>query len=63
MNYTCAKCGWQGESTWSDEEAVAEAAENFGSHLDDNPAVVCDDCYQAMTAALPIAEYLSRETE
>lgn len=44
--YTCAHCGWTGEKGWSDEEAEAEAQQNFGGPLDpDDRAIICDDCY------------------
>jgi hypothetical protein len=45
--YTCDDCGGTFEEGWSDEEAHAEAVQNFGT-LADGPAmaVVCDDCYR-----------------
>jgi hypothetical protein len=43
---TCEMCGLVFESTWTDEEALAEAAENFGGPPPPGTAsVVCDDCY------------------
>lgn len=45
--YTCAACGGVFEKGWSDEEALAEAAEVFpdwGGPMD----VVCDDCWNKM---------------
>ena len=47
--YTCAHCGETydlvNDETWSDEMAMAEAADN--GFLDTGPtAVICDDCYQ-----------------
>lgn len=49
--YTCAHCRGTFEKGWSDEEAVAEAKEDFGSAPDqwnENAVMVCDDCYQKM---------------
>ncbi len=47
--FTCDNCGKTFDSDWSDEEAAAEAQENFPG-LDitdpDESGVVCDDCYQ-----------------
>lgn len=45
--FKCAACGGVFEEDWSDEEAQAELAANFGvppSECD----VVCDDCYKKM---------------
>ena len=51
--FTCANCGATHEKGWSDEEAAAEAEENFPgidvSDPDEAP-VVCDDCYQRIMA-------------
>lgn len=52
-SYTCAHCGGRFETEWSDEDAAAEADENFGGLLGDDPAVICDDCYQAMVGIKP----------
>ena len=49
--FTCAQCGGTFDKEWSDEEALAEAAENFGEI--DDPVVICDDCYKRMIAWLP----------
>jgi hypothetical protein len=49
--YQCAHCGGVFEKGWSDEEATAEAADNFGeAPKGDDAAVVCDDCYQGFMA-------------
>ena len=51
--YTCASCGETFESGWSDEEAAAEAQENFPGIDVSDPAeagVVCDDCYEHIMA-------------
>ena len=46
--WICDSCGKTFESGWSDEEANAEAQENFPG-IDtgnrDEAGVVCDDCY------------------
>lgn len=52
--FTCAQCGWTGESGWTDDEAMAEAESNgfLGDGADN--VVVCDDCYaQIMAFNLP----------
>lgn len=43
--YTCEECGQTFEKTVSDEEARAECAANFGTAMDDDLAIICDDCY------------------
>jgi len=46
--FTCANCGDTHEKGWSDEEAAAEAQENFPGIDTTDPVeapVVCDDCY------------------
>jgi hypothetical protein len=47
--FTCASCGDTHEKGWSDEEAAAEAQQNFPG-IDvtdpDEAPVVCDACYQ-----------------
>jgi hypothetical protein len=47
--FTCASCGDTFDKGWSDEEAAAEAQENFPGIDIGNPdeaSVVCDDCYR-----------------
>lgn len=47
--FTCASCGDTREKGWSDEEAAAEAQQNFpGIDLTDpdEAPVVCDSCYE-----------------
>lgn len=46
--YTCAACGKTYPKGWTDEEAAAERERDFPGMDDDEAAVVCDDCYQAM---------------
>ena len=50
--FTCANCGETHEKSWSDEEAAAEAQENFpGINVDSAEAgVVCDACYEHIMA-------------
>lgn len=43
--YTCAGCGATFKTTWTDQEAMAQAAENGFTEADDL-AIVCEDCYQ-----------------
>lgn len=51
--FTCDNCGKTFESDWSDEDAAAEAQENFPG-IDvtdpDEAGLVCDDCYQEIMA-------------
>ena len=47
--FTCDSCGTPFDSDWSDEEAAAEAQENFpGIDVTDSAeaGVVCDACYE-----------------
>jgi rubredoxin len=44
--FTCDNCGETYDCEWSDEEAQAEAVSTFG--VIDDPAIVCDDCYQKL---------------
>ena len=54
--YTCAHCRKRFRSSWSDEEARQEAAENFpGLNVDTEAAVICDDCFEAMKEPKPAA--------
>lgn len=49
--YTCERCGRTFASDWSDEEATAEARENFSeAELAFPLAVICDDCYEEFMA-------------
>jgi hypothetical protein len=63
--FTCAECGWEGESGWSDEEAQAEALMNGFTpeflEADGGAVVVCDDCYQKMTAVSPLHVYVAEK--
>jgi len=47
--FRCAQCGGVFEKAWTDEEAQAEFAENFAEHSLDDAALVCDECYKALT--------------
>ncbi len=44
--YRCDACGGVFNFGWTEEEARAEAADN--GVTEDNPAMVCDDCYNIM---------------
>jgi hypothetical protein len=63
--YTCAACGGTFSKGWSEEEALAESRDVFGVDPAQDPtmAVVCDDCYKAMTAVIPPDEWRSRPTD
>lgn len=45
--FTCDGCGETFPKGWSDEEAQAEADAVFPEGIDD-PAMVCDECYEGM---------------
>lgn len=47
--FTCAVCGETFESTWTDEEAIAEKDSFFGAVPLNACVVVCDDCFQEPT--------------
>jgi hypothetical protein len=59
--YTCAHCGGTFTSEWSEEDANAEALENWkvpdASHRPDM-AAICEDCYQAFMAWLTSRPYV-----
>lgn len=45
--FTCDHCGWTFLQGWSDEEAQAEARENWGGDLpDEERAILCNGCYR-----------------
>jgi DNA-directed RNA polymerase subunit RPC12/RpoP len=57
--YTCAHCGGTFESGWSDEDANAEALENWGvtdASRRDDMAEICDDCHAEFTEWLKSRE-------
>jgi len=58
--YTCEYCGGTFQRTWTDEESLAQTKADFGIHVrPDDAAIICDDCYKAITAwweALPGSE-------
>ena len=47
-SYTCDECHETFETTWTDEEALAEAKENFPTLAPRARALVCDECYKKM---------------
>lgn len=56
--YRCAMCCGEFEfspdSEWSDADARAEAAINFPDLDCDTAERVCDECFRAMTALVPL---------
>ena len=44
--YKCEACGEIYEKGWTDEEAMEEADSIWGNELGDDPAIICDDCFQ-----------------
>ncbi len=60
MEYKCAHCGGAFNSDAPDDVARAELKENFPSASGNDyatAAVVCDDCFKMMTAALPLEQF------
>lgn len=51
--FTCALCGGTFKKGWSEEEAIAEAHENFSAVELEDAAVICDDCYKLFMPAVP----------
>lgn len=53
--YTCAACGgtFVQDEEWTDADAMAVAARTFSAEELVGADVVCEDCWQAMNAALP----------
>ena len=49
---TCENCGLTFESGWTEEEAKAEAVENFGKNVTEDleQVTLCDDCYTEFMA-------------
>ena len=56
MKYACECCGNSFESTWSDADARAEKERVFPDVPFSACAIVCDDCYQKIMAAVPQPE-------
>lgn len=60
-HFTCDCCGrtFPYDPDWSEEDVNAEARENFGVDITQDPtmATVCDDCYLAMTTLVPPKEW------
>jgi len=48
--YRCAMCGGIFEESTSEEEAWEEHDRNFPGEPHETAEIVCDDCYQEMTA-------------
>lgn len=51
--FTCESCGRTFTKGWSDEESAAEAAGAFTDAELEDPAVVCDGCWDRMRTAMP----------
>lgn len=49
--FTCEVCGETYEKGWTDEEAIAEQLEVFGTTSEDD-GVACEDCYAAVMRSL-----------
>jgi hypothetical protein len=49
-SYRCEECGGVFENGWSDEEAAAEAENNFPGMTPEDAATVCEDCFNDLMA-------------
>jgi Fe2+ or Zn2+ uptake regulation protein len=47
-HYCCDACNGVFKMGWSEEEAAAEAEENFPELRVEDRAIVCDDCFNRM---------------
>lgn len=45
-DYICALCELPFTTTWSDDEAQKEFAQNFPEQAADDQEIVCEDCYK-----------------
>jgi hypothetical protein len=61
--YTCDNCHGMFVSEWTEEEARAEAARDYGPFLGDDPAEICDLCYQELQAWLAEDPTRAQEAE
>lgn len=62
--FLCAQCGGTFPKGWSDDEAIAEATDNGFDLADpDDLVVVCDDCYEKMSALIPPKLYTGVERQ
>ena len=52
QRYRCAHCGGEFVSRWTEAEAAAEVAAVFGVQHLASDAVLCEDCYRLVMAAL-----------
>jgi hypothetical protein len=50
--YQCSDCKKTYQTTWTDEEALAEAAMIFGDVPKEKLTVVCDECYRKSISRL-----------
>ena len=51
--YTCAACHGTFTKGWSDQSAAAEAQTAFTPGELEDPALICEFCWQAMRATMP----------
>lgn len=62
-SYKCAECGGVFETSWSDQNAEAEASADGLTpefrEADGGTEIVCDDCYKEMTAWQTTAAYVA----
>jgi hypothetical protein len=43
--FTCDECKREFENAGTEEEAEQEFEDNFGKHMGEERAVLCDDCF------------------
>jgi hypothetical protein len=56
--FTCEHCGKEFLSVRSDEEAHAEMLQLFGDLPEDDQAILCEECFQQVTAWMKQQELL-----
>jgi hypothetical protein len=47
----CALCGEEFDKAWSEEEAIKEMEQNFGTTDTKGMAEICDDCFKKVMRA------------
>jgi hypothetical protein len=50
IEFICEECGKVCTSSWTDDEAQAEAHQLWGDVPDADLAIICDDCFQELMA-------------
>lgn len=61
--FECARCHGVFDRGSEDEMLAEKEANGWGAMPLESMAVVCDDCYQAMTDAVPPAEWNAQQSD